>query len=228
MVYLKEEYKRAIFLRSKGKTFTEIKKQVLVSKGTLSLWLRDVPMASRFEKKISSRKRKALHFARVKAAAWHRRQKELRLMVADEQAKATLNQIDLTHVPTLELALALLYLGEGFKKVPQTGLGNTDVSVLRIFVQLLKSCYGILPAELNCQLHLRYDQNELREKKYWSKALGIPLVKFKFTAFDKRTKNSKTYKGYHGVCAIRVRDIAIQRRLVSIGKQFAGLANTRA
>lgn len=122
----------------------------------------------------------------------------------------------------------MLYLGEGFKKVPQTGLGNADPVVLKVFVRILQICYSISPEDLSCQLHLRSDQSALREKRYWSKELGIPINRFKFVNFDSRTKGSKTYKDYHGVCAVRVRDIAIQRKLVSIAKQFTEIVTRRA
>lgn len=48
---LKEKI-RAIKLRKLGKSYSEIRKQVKVSKSTLSLWLRDIKLTPEQEKRI--------------------------------------------------------------------------------------------------------------------------------------------------------------------------------
>jgi len=57
-------------------------------------------------------------------------------------------------------------------------------------------------------------------KRFWAKELKLPIVNFKRVQIDKRTKGSKTYPHYKGVCNIRCGNIAIQRKLINIGNIF--------
>lgn len=55
--------------------------------------------------------------------------------------------------------------------------------------------------------------------QYWSKELGIAPNKFN-TWKDKRTAKPKTYPDYKGVCVVRCGNLAIQRRIVYLSKEF--------
>ncbi len=58
-------------------------------------------------------------------------------------------------------------------------------------------------------------------KKYWSHELHVPLERFKYTAFDKRTVGRPTYPHYKGVCLIHCGNVAIQRKLIYLGKVYS-------
>jgi hypothetical protein len=74
---------------------------------------------------------------------------------------------------------------------------------------VLRRNYGILPENLRCNLHLRMDQDAAQLKKYWAGELSIPLERFKYVAFDKRSAGKVTYAQYNGVCVINCGNIAI-------------------
>ena len=155
--------------------------------------------------------------ARVMAVAWHNYQKQSRLKKAELDAAKTLNNISITP-PILDLAIAMLYLGEG-KKTDTTSLSNSEPMVLQFFLAVLSNNYSIDREKIICALHLRADQDKDENKKYWSGQLGIPLENFKYIYFDKRTKGRPSYKDYHGVCVIHC-GIAIQRKLIYLYNQF--------
>jgi hypothetical protein len=158
--------------------------------------------------------------AREKAVIWHNKQEENRLRLAEAEADKTLEQINLPHGSVSELALAMLYLGEGFKKSLDTGIGNSDPTILRFFVAMLLNFYRVEKNKITCQLHLRADQDPNMIKKYWSEKLGLPLAAFQAVSQDKRTKGRPTYPDYKGVCIVRCGHVAIQRKLVYLSKKF--------
>ncbi|OGE64144.1 hypothetical protein A3J13_00440 [Candidatus Daviesbacteria bacterium RIFCSPLOWO2_02_FULL_36_8] len=147
-------------------------------------------------------------------------QKQTRLSEADKQAATILSLIDLRDKSILELTLALLYIGEGFKGNSGTGMGNSDSLILKFFINVLKVCYDLDTSKISCELHLRADQNTESVKKYWAEELHLPLKSFKSISIDKRTVGSTTYPTYHGVCVIRCGNIAIQRRLISLANKY--------
>ena len=81
------------------------------------------------------RHNKSLIEARKNAVDWHKDQKIKRLEIAEGQAEKILSLVN-NNKETLELALAMLYLGEGFKKSGGTGMGNSDPLILKFFLQV--------------------------------------------------------------------------------------------
>ncbi len=215
-----KEREEAIRLRKQGLSIIVIEKCLHINRSTLSGWFQGITLSPKAKAALEKNRHLALVGSRQKAVAWHNAQKAGRLAVAEEEARGVIKRIDLTDKNILEFGLAMLYWGEGFKNDGHAGMGNSDPSMLKFFIHILKSSYQMEAASLTAQLHLRADQNELEEIGYWSGELGIPQKNFKWTQFDKRTIGRKTYEGYHGVCTIYCYDVAIQRKLANISRQF--------
>lgn len=204
----------SIILRQQGMSIREIEKQLSIPRSTLSGWLKEVPISGRQQKALIQRHQNALIDARIKAAEWHKSQKAARLSKASDEARVSLERIDIQDKSITELALAMLYWGEGSKNEKGVRLGNSNVELLRFFVSALQLVYGAKPEDLRCELHLRADQNSKNMIHFWSKNLGIPQNKFKGVYFDKRTLGKKTYDTYKGVCVVSYDSVAIQRKLM--------------
>ncbi len=214
------EKEEAIKLRKQGFSIVTIEKQLGINRSTLSGWFKDILLTKEQIDKLNRQRFDALKKGRIKAVVWHNLQKQGRLENADFEARQVVEQLDANDSKILDLALAFLYWGEGFKKSLNVGIGNTDPQILKFLIHVLRYNYTIQASELTGQLHLRADQNKEKEILYWSNILGIPAKNFKWTQFDKRTTGKKTYKNYHGVCTIYCYNVAIQRKLINISKQF--------
>jgi len=204
--------KEAITLRKKGCSYPMIEDKLGTPRSTLNFWFRDLVLSKKAQVIILERKRKSLTKVRKKAVSVLREKKK-------EEIKKINDQVDLDYKyynfskKDKELQLAMLYLGEGFKRKGCLGLGNSNYKISLVFVKLLREIYSVNDSKLRCFLHLRYDQNEFLEKKYWSEKLNISLDYFRKTQFDKRTKGRKTWEGYHGVCSVYCYDAKIDKRL---------------
>jgi transcriptional regulator with XRE-family HTH domain len=216
------EYKKeAIRLRKKkGFSIRKIEQKLGIPRSTLSGWLKEIKLTPKQIEKLNQNRTNALAKGRKKAIIWHNAKKEKRLRIAESDAKKTLQGIDFTDKSILELTLAILYFGEGFKKNIETGLGSSDVVMMKFFVTLLKNLYWVNAKKMRCELYLRADQNPQRMKRFWSKKIGLPLSCFKQVNVDKRTVGSKTYPHYKGVCSVRCGNVAIQRKLVFLNNMF--------
>ena len=211
---------KAIKLRGEGLSLRDIEQQIQVPRSTLSGWLKNIKLTDKQKADLKHKWRNALKKARVGASLWHKAQKEERLETARKEAISTLDRIDTNDRKILELALAMLYLGEGSKKKADTAMGSSDPLILKFFVTLLKRLYGISPEKIKCQLSLRADQNPEKITEFWSKELNLPKSNFYYFNLDKRTIGSKTYPSYKGVCAVRCGNIAIQRKLIFLSNLF--------
>ena len=220
---------KAIELRTNGTSLGEISKILKIPKSTLGGWFKNIRLTEQQLLALRNNSLKNLIKARKLAVKWHNGQKNNRLKDAEKQAAYVLSSINLADKSTLELALALLYIGEGFKTKSGTGMGNSDPLILNFFIQALRNCYNFDIGKIRCELHLRADQNPSTLKRYWSKELNLPIKSSGSISIDKRTIGSPTYMTYHGVCLIRCGNIAIQRRLISIARKFCEeIINQRA
>ena len=213
------EKRKAINLRRNGISIIKISSQLNLPKSTLSGWFKDIKLSKIQKNKLKRNSEEGLRKARIQAVKWHNKQKAERIATAKDKASKTLLNINLEDESTLKLSLSLMYLGEGFKN-DDTGMGNSDVRILKFFVESLRTLYELNYNDFYFDLHLRADQNKNDMKQYWSKELKIPEANFKNAFFDKRTLGRKTYENYKGVCSIRVGRVAILRELMFLSTIF--------
>ena len=213
------EYKeQAIALRKTGMSMTVIERKFGIPRSTLSGWFKSVPLTEEQRLKLMKNQHDGWAKARENAAEWHRGQRSLRLLKAKQEARKTLDQINLSDA-ILDLAFAMLYFGEGAKS-GTTSIASSDPTILKFVLVVLRRNYNIMPEMIRCDLHLRMDQKSHILKKYWSQTLGIPLERFKYVAFDKRSAGKPTYDSYKGVCVLTCGEIAIQRKLIYLYNLF--------
>src|SRR3989338_6205317 len=105
----------ALSLRGSGKSIRDIEKKLGVPKSTLSGWFKSVHLSTKLKQQLFKKWMRSLAEARKKAAIRNRLEKERRINEAIEEARVIVEAIDINQSNILELALAILYLGEGTK-----------------------------------------------------------------------------------------------------------------
>lgn len=208
----------AIELRRTGMSIKTIEEKLGIPRSTLSGWLKHVELSEEQRCRLMKNKHDGWKKAREKAVESHRAQKTLRLLKAKQEAEATLASLDLNSA-VLDLAFAMLYLGEGAKG-NASSIANSDPKILRFVIAVLKRNYSIEPEQIRCELHLRADQDHDLMKQYWSTELKLPISCFGYVAVDQRTAGKATYDHYKGVCVISCGGIAIQRKIVYLYNLF--------
>ncbi|KKT42150.1 MAG: hypothetical protein UW30_C0002G0061 [Candidatus Giovannonibacteria bacterium GW2011_GWA2_44_13b] len=211
---------KAVRLRKKGFSIVKIEQDLNVSRSTLSGWLKAVNLTEAQKQKLFENKNKALVAGRKKAVIWHNQQKDKRLQEAKNQAQDVLKSIDTKNKYIMELALSILYFGEGGKSADDTTLGSTDPLILKFFLTCLEQIYNFDINRVRCELYIRADQNPDALKRFWSRELKVPIKNFKGAFIDKRTAGSKSFDYYKGVCSIRCNNVAIKRRLLNLSRLF--------
>jgi hypothetical protein len=162
----------AITMRRKGASYSQIRENIKVSKSTLSLWLRDLPLS---DKRI----RELRDFSEIRIEKYRetrRKKRESRwdgVRVAAEKTLGSLSERELL------IAGLFLYWGEGTKTTPHlVCVSNTDPVMLRFFIRWL-TLLGVPKKRLRVKIHLYKDMDVQKEQKYWSKILNIPLAQFR-------------------------------------------------
>jgi|SRR5579884_3861143 len=213
-IYSSQIKKSAISLRNSGLTYDEIAARLSISKGTLSLWLRDCPFpsGSTIESKrlyfIRNVQKKGAEANRLKKAMmWEALQKEATLLV-----KAIQNN-DLNFLMSL---LSILYWAEGTKH-DKGGLvfTNTDPKLAKLFLELLRKTCEIDESRLRIRLHLHYYHKKTDTINFWSDLLQIPKEQFQSTYIKKRSRGKSYRKNFMGICFIKYGDTKTRRKILS-------------
>ena len=171
-----------------GYSYNEISEQVGVSKSTLSDWLKHISLTIEQEQRIHQR----METNQTAFVATARKVNKERYRRARDEAHQQGKQIasmipnnDAVH----ELALAMLYLGEGDKTGNRVQIANTDPDVLNYFLWAVEKLYDIPRTDMSLRLNLvdAAQSLEFEMIEWWADMLGCDTDQFHKTQFDGRS-----------------------------------------
>lgn len=193
----------AIKLRKQGKSYSQIKAELGISKSTLSGWLSGMPLSP---SAITALQKSSAVIEKIRQTKLKNR--TARLHSVYEKVSG-----DIGSVSTRELFIAgfFLYWAEGAKTTPYAiSLSNTDPEMIVTFVAWL-TLLKVPKDKIIVRLHLYADMDSKKEIAYWVKNTGLSIKNFKKPYVKKSNLSDLTYisRG-HGTCNAIVysRDVA--------------------
>jgi len=215
MIRLKKKYSKAIELRKKGFSLTEIKQRLHISKSTASLWLRDVKLSSAAIERLA--KRGILGMVRSKKVREERRQAFEKLL--REKTSELLKNTLLTK-NHFKILCALLFWCEGGKEL-KSGIRfiNSDSHLIKAFLTLLRKSFKLNEKKFRVGLHLHQYHDEEKQKNYWSKITKIPKSQFIKVYWKPNTKK-RIRKDYPGCATVYYYNSPLAKELTTIYKVF--------
>ncbi len=194
---------KTISLRKSGKTYSEIREilNASIPKSTLSCWCKNINLSESQKNRI---KQKICRNAERGRKIALKINKEKRLIYFKNVEKRILHLSNkIKDKDTAKIALAMLYLGEGNKDGNGLTFGNSNSTIIKIYLKLLRYCYDVDENKFRCTVQCRSDQDIKKLKNFWSKTTNVPLKKFYKTQIDPRTIGKPSKKtDYKGVCRI--------------------------
>jgi len=203
------EKRKVIELRKKGKSYSEIRKIIKVSKSSLSLWLKNVMLTD--EQVNGLKMKKVMAVERYKKAMKIKRQTKLDGYYQNQVKK----WIPLSNREKF-IAGLFLYWGEGNKvSTNLVNVSNTDPSVIKFAIYWMEKCLKIPMNEIYIKLHLYSDMNIEQETEFWSKTLGIDKERFTRPYIKKSLRKDIDQKGFgHGTCNISAYKTVIKENIL--------------
>ena len=210
----KEDKQKAIAMRKKGMSYSQIKEKIEVSKSTLSGWLYDMPLS---EKRI--RELQADNPIRIERYRNTMREKrEAKNKIAYQNIAKRIGKIS-----DREFLIAglFLYWAEGSKtKNFAVALTNTNPKMLILFIRWLKF-FNVSKSKLKVHLHLYSDMNIKKQIRFLSKTLDIPISQFRKPYIKKTKLSSITYtNGFgQGTCSVIIENGIVSAQVL-MGIQY--------
>lgn len=203
-----EEKEKAKVMRRRGYSVNEISKVLKVSKSSVSVWVKEEKLTLEGFSRLS--KRSVL--GRVKFgdpprnASWIEKCKEKRIKWREE-GKVAASLADPLHVMACSL-----YWGEGVKSRTDASICNSDVNLLKIFMEFLDRYFGIGPKDVSFRI---FSYTDIKSKEeivdYWTSSLGLLKSEMKKSNFSPQKYKSKGNsaslfaKSAYGTCYISIK-----------------------
>lgn len=201
--------RKVIELRKQGKSYSDILKIVKVSKSSISLWLRDVPLTEKQKSKLNDRRKRAVETYRETMK--NKRNKRLFNYYIEQKNKL----VPLTE-REIYIAGLFLYLGEG-NKVSRNSIviTNTDPSVIKFSLYFLLKSLKISKEKIRVQLHLYSDMSIEEEIDYWVNELRVKKANFAKPYIKKSLRTDIDQKGWgHGTCSLVVHNTHLKENIL--------------
>ncbi len=197
---------KAMSLRREGVSIKSIARILSVSKGSASLWCKDV--------KLSSEQIENLHKSMVIGGYKGRMlgaqlQKDRRMnKIEAYRSLGAMEMKNLSEREVLLLGLGL-FLGEGTKGKNQFIFSNSNPEIIKLILLWLRKNFRVSSEDIFCRIFINVvHSSRIHEiQKRWAEITGLPLNNFKPPVFIK-AKNKKIYENHNshlGTLAVRVR-----------------------
>ena len=202
------EKEKAIALRRKGFSYSEILKIVPVAKSTLSLWLRSVGLSKRQVQRLTDKKR----LAALSGARKKHQQKLLKIQEIYKNAESEINKIS---KKSFWLMGVMLYWAEGSKEKdnhPGSSMkfSNSDPLMIRLFIKWLIEICKIKKENLKFEIYIHENsKNSIKKvKEFWAQNTGFGVDYFNTIYFKKnkiKINRNNVGESYFGQLSIRVK-----------------------
>lgn len=201
MKALVREKQKAIALRKKGYSYSEILKEVPVAKSSLSLWLKDLPLTKSEKEVLRKRKNSNISSGRIKAASELRKRRLEREKMWLNEAEVVFSQ--LRNDPMFHIGVSL-YWAEGSKRSNQWQFSNSDPEMIEIMLQWLEKFFSYHRTKLAYRIYAHDAYADQNIEKWWRECLELGVAKFGKTTRKPTVLGYSKRPGYKGCFRIEV------------------------
>lgn len=190
-------------LRSEeGRSVREIADLVRVSRGTVSVWVRDIELSPAQHEALRQRN-PAYNGQRVGQAVRSARARELRRTWQEE------GRLLARRGESMHAGGAMLFWAEGDKCRNSVRLSNSDPEVLRFFLRFLRQYYDVTDdmVSISCFLFADHLERQHEVEHFWLETLSLPqscLRKSMVNIYSKHSQKKRKNKLPYGTCKLVV------------------------
>lgn len=198
------ERRRARQMRMDGASYPEIAAELDVAMGSLSLWLRDLPVPERV------RRLRVAHLEELRGSGGDKLRRRA-LERRNARLTAARSSIDAVTGRELFFMGLALYWAEGSKDKPwkrhgRVRLTNSDVDLLRVYLAWLE-LLGIKRDELTFSLSIHESRDVESNERWWQEQLDLDPNQFRrpmLKRHNPKPRRHNTGDSYHGCLVVTV------------------------
>lgn len=168
-----QEKQIAIRMRQKGASLGEIAERLSVSKGSVSLWVRNVELTSDQVNKLNKNgfSVSAIEKRRASRLVNEKKKRDTVMIEAGKDIKKITQE-------ELKLIGVSLYWAEGGKTKNSVRISNSDSCIIRVMMRFFRQICSVEEHKFRVQVHTHSHLNVRNAENYWSSLTGIPVSQF--------------------------------------------------
>ncbi|MCB9452042.1 MAG: hypothetical protein H6672_11420 [Anaerolineaceae bacterium] len=206
-------------LRQNGISVREISRTLGVSKGSVSVWVRDIELT---EDQIEQLKTKQHRYGAQNEGSRANRKKFMkmrRLYQEEGRAKAREER-------SLHMAGCMLYWAEGAKKRGRVYFVNSDPNMMTFFIRFLRTEMGVADEHFTITIHCHAtDLKEIyRIEQYWLDLLHLPPTALRKTQI-KQGSDTRRNRLENGLCGLGVNNTQLVQHIYGAIQEYGGFEN---
>jgi hypothetical protein len=212
------EKNKALKLRQKGKSITEIAEKLGAPKSTIGVWCRNIKLGKKQIERLTRRQISGSYKGRMKFLEKIRNE---RLQQTEKLRQEGLDDVKNINRRELFIAGIAMYLSEGATSdcSEEVSFTNSDFRAVLFMKKWFMDICGTSTDRFIVQVRI----NQVHEgrvkvvEKYWSKIIGVPLSQFTKTILIK-SKSKKIYPKdniYYGTVRLKIKQGTQLRRKIN-------------
>lgn len=206
-------------MRREGASLGDIAAAVGCAKSSVSLWVRDIPLADEQMAALEARN-PVVTRQRVGSFAWSRKNRNLRQDAQDDGMRRA--QVR----DPLHLAGCMLYWAEGSKSRNQVAFTNSDADMMAFFLEFLRRSYGV-PDEkvtLSVNVFLGNGKTLAEIEEWWLTGLDLPAGCLRKATVNSPSRASKRVRPQliYGTARLAVSSTFIVQSIYGAIQAYAG------
>ena len=214
------EKKEARRLRKEcGYSVCKIAAEVGVSKGTVSVWVRDIEL-SEGQKNALLQQNPACSCQMAGSAKIRELALEKRMEYQREGKEEAKNNSQ------LHLEGCMLYWAEGAKDKKSLRFAKSDPNMHRVFMRFLRECLGVPTEDITCRIQCYTDCHTADEiEQYWLKVLDLPISALRKTVVNHVSRSpGMRRRGLleFRTCHVIIHSVRLAQRVLGAIQEYGG------
>jgi hypothetical protein len=207
--------------REEGLSVRDIERRLNVSKSSVSLWVRDVPLSD--EQRERLRLMNGRHPNQLKGARRNAELGRARRLAHQAQGRVLARRGDPLHA-----AGAMLYWAEGDKGTRHSArIANADPEVLRFFVRFLRTYFDVADRQMriSCNLFADHLERQREIEQFWLETLELPpdsLCRSIVNVYSKYSQKKRKNRLPYGTCKLCVNSTAVVQSIFGSIQEYGG------
>ncbi len=201
---------KAILLRKDGKSYTEIAKELNVSKTIVSIWLKKYRLSESETIELRNNIKSRIEKGRVKALISIRSKKVYRDMILYDEAKKTF-EVNIKE-PFFSYGLAL-YEGHGTKKANYYNFTHKDVETHLIMLNWVNKYIVINEDKLKFKVFISSGDEAIEKVDFWSNKINIPEENIVTYVYKRGVVARNKDKKENGILSVMYNDVKVINKI---------------
>lgn len=206
-------------MRMDGMSVRDIAAHLGVSKGSVSVWVRDIVLT---DEQINTLKQQQHRYgaqnkgARINQAKYQQQRLEF-------QQEGRLRAQSGSH---LHMAGCMLYWAEGAKRRNSVYFVNSDPHMMLLFLRFLRDEMQVTDASISLYIHCHYSELSEQERieNYWLNLFNLPADCLRKTQVKSGSDTRKNIL-VNGVCGLRVNSTELAQHIFGAIQEYGGFEN---